>query len=346
MRLNGSRWRSSFRRRRLATIDGLAFGFAHRRIKGEAAVGDDLVTIVTAASTATCGVQPDVGAIYVLFAYADAEDPKQLRVDTCSGTRVHISAALEEPVGFVDVPARFVAGQLNALMGMDVLRNVSANAPQGDSPSNDALLGLLDLKALAHGGSARLYKAPSRTSAVIADVDRWDLLEHREVGYEVNAAVVYQATPGWYRLRLADGAYGWTEAQHAGTWFDYADLPVGRLAYLTESWPGLLWPNAGAGLPTRYSVHGDSRKREYAVNVLESTTVGGMPFFRVELLESSPCEIPRNRPIRGVGWVPAYDTEGRSSGLVLLAGLLGARQARYTLIRPSARRERRQQAAA
>ena len=277
--------------------------------KGKAGDDDSRITIVTAASTATCGVQPDVGAIYVLFAYADAENPKQLRVDTCSGTRVHISTSLDEPVGFVDVPARFVAGQLNALMGMEVLRNVSANAPQSDSANNDALVGLLDLKALAHGGSTRLYKAPNRTSPVMADVDRWDQLEHREVGYEVNAAVVYQTIPGWYRLRLADGAHVWAEAEHAGTWFDYADLPVRRLAYLTESWPGLLWPNAGAGLPTRYSVHGDLQKREYAVNVLESTVIGGMPFFRVEYLESSPCEASEPA-IRGVGWVPAYDAEG------------------------------------
>ena len=218
--------------------------------------GDDddvkTVQLATAISTASCGVQPDINAVYVVFAHTDDANSPRLRIDSCSGTRVHISTQLDEPVGFEDVPARFVAGQLNALAGMEVLRDVSRNAPASSAADNTALLGLLDLKALAHGGLTPLYSAPDKESSVVAEVRTWDDIQYREVGYEVPAASVFARVPGWYLLETSDGERGWAAGEDAGTWFPYAELLLKRLAYLTEGWSGLLWPGAGAGLPMRF----------------------------------------------------------------------------------------------
>ena len=49
---------------------------------------------------------------------------------------------------------------------------------------------------------------------------------------------------------------------------------------------------------------------EYAVEVHESALVGGMPWFRVDVLSGSPCEGPEARVARS-GWVPGYDAVGR-----------------------------------
>lgn len=268
-----------------------------------------ILQIVTAASTASCGVQPDINAVYVVFAYADESTPGQLRTDSCNGTRVHISTQLSEPVGFDDVPARYVAGQLNALAGTEVLREVSRNAPKPDSPDNDALLGLLDLKALAHGGFTPLHQSPDKESPVIAEVRAWNDVQFREVGYEVPAASVFARVPGWYQLKTPDGKRGWAASEDAGTWFSYSDLPLKKLAYLTGGWSGLVWPGAGAGLPIRFDRRQFDDRQEYPVNVLEHMEVGGMPWFRVEVLDGSPCSSGSDK-VRGTGWVPGYDADG------------------------------------
>lgn len=273
--------------------------------------GDDVMTVqlATAISTASCGVQPDINAVYVVFAHADDATPGHLRIDSCSGTRVHISTQLDEPVGFEDVPARFVAGQLNALAGMDVLREVSRNAPQSSDADNTALLGLLDLKALAHGGSTPLFAMPDKESPVVAEVQAWSDIQYREVGYEVPAASVFAQVPGWYLLETSGGQRGWAAGADAGTWFPYAELPLKRLAYLTSGWSGLLWPGAGAGLPMRFDRRQFDDRQEYPVNVLEHMDIGGMPWFRVQVLEDDPCSSGSDK-VRGTGWVPGYDRDG------------------------------------
>ena len=290
----------------------MTFEFSAAPHKSEIAGDTSTVSLVTTTSSASCGVPVDVNAIYVLFGHTDPAAPSRLRVDTCSGTRVHISAQQSEPQGFDDVPARFVAQQLNALAGLDELRAVQRNAPDPTSPANATLIGLLDLKALAHGGFTRLYSQPDSSSDFVANIHDWDAVEHREIGYEVNAAVVFQAMDGWYRLRSADGQFGWVSAVEAGTWFPYDQLPVRKLAYLTGTWSGLVWPAAGAGIPTRLNVAGPQSQREHPINVLESTMIGGMPFFRIEVLEASVCDGGKET-VRASGWVPAYDRGGQPS---------------------------------
>lgn len=74
------------------------------------------LSVLTAKSTASCGIQPQVSAIY--FVFARQTDDGQLRVDSCSGTRVHLPADGSDAIGFADVPARFAIQQLNSLAGL------------------------------------------------------------------------------------------------------------------------------------------------------------------------------------------------------------------------------------
>jgi len=268
----------------------------------------DTVTYRTARSTATCGVQPVDEAVYVVFAHPDAEG--DLRVDTCSGTRIHARAGTEvEDGGFVDVPRRFVVSRLDALSGLDALRGVAAAAPDPTDPDNASLLGLLDLAPLAHGGLVRVREAPREDAAVLATIDRYEGVVSREVGYEVGAAVVLARQDGWSRVHLADGTPGWIAAEEAGTWFPYAELPVRRLAYLTGSWSGHVWPDPGAGNPARSARAGDPRG-EVPVTVEESRMVGGLPWFRVAILSTTPCGGPEEAVPELSGWVPAYGADG------------------------------------
>lgn len=269
-----------------------------------------VVRLATALSTAACGIQPDLNAIYVLFGKAVDSGSDALWVNSCDGTRVHISTQLDEPVGFVDVPARFVAGQLNAHFGLEVLRDVSANAPRPNDPHNDKLIGLLDLNALAHGGHVTVFSEPSPSASVIKEVRSYDDVVSRDYAYEQPGAVIYATLPDWYRVRVTDGPFGWLSAEGAGTWFPYEDLPIRRLAYLGDEWSGLIWPGPGAGIPVRKELPATDRPREIPVNVLESAEIGGMPWFRIEVLASDPCSGDDPKPGHA-GWLPGYGRNGQ-----------------------------------
>ena len=264
----------------------------------------------TEPGSAGCGIEPDIGAMYVIFAHAPANEGGDYRVDSCTGTRVHLSPSMPEPRGFADVPARFVAQQLNALAGLEVLKSVSANYPQANNPENDSPLGLLDIKDLHHGGTVALYTRPDLAAPVLETVVDYAPLETREISYEQPAAVVYTRLPDWYRLRLRDGRTAWLAAGQAGTFFDYAQLPVNRLAYLTRNWSGFVWPDPGAGLPIRHGAVQNPDLREFPVEILESTEVGGTIWFRVKVLASDPCSSTQYGN-ELAGWVPAYGSNGQ-----------------------------------
>ncbi len=270
----------------------------------------DSVSFSTEQSSAGCGIEPDIGAMYVIFAHAPANKGEDYRVDSCSGTRVHFSPSKPEPQGFADVPARFVAQQLNALAGLEVLKSVSANYPQSDSVENEAPLGLLDIKDLHHGGMATLYAQPDAGAPVLEVAESYEALETREIDYEQAAALVYTVLPGWYRLRLNDGRSAWLAAGQAGTFFGYAQLPVNRLAYLTRNWSGFVWPDPGAGLPIRHGAIQDPDLREFPVEIFESTEIGGTIWFRVKVLAEDPCSNTQFGNELS-GWVPAYGSSGQ-----------------------------------
>ncbi len=272
----------------------------------------DTVEYRTAVSTASCGVQPEPGAVYVVFGRRSPSDAV-LDVDTCSGTRVHRSAVGEEVGGFQDVPGRFVVRQLDALAGLASLAGL-APLPDPSDTERAVLRGLLDLEPLAHGGVVRIFERPEPTAPVLAAIDAPAGVMTREVDYELPAAVVFGRVGGWSRVRLADGRPGWIAPEDAGTWFPYADLPVRRLAYLTPAWGGWVWPGPGSGIPTRVR-RLEGYEREQPVEVLESQMVGGVPWFRVSVLGGSTCDGTGDRPALAAGWLPAYGTRPDTVGL-------------------------------
>ncbi len=275
------------------------------------------VTVYTANHSAACGLNAELGAIYAVFA---SRVDGRYQANSCDGTRIHFARGQAEPTGFEDVPARFVARQLNALAGLDMLASVIANQPEPGNPGNDSLVGLLDIKVFSHGGSARLFESPDAGATIMATVNDYELLLTRESGYEFPSAVVFARIDGWSRLKLQDGRFGWLPPDEAGTFMPYAELPVGRLAYLTASWSGFAWPEPGAGIPLRSSLAGQANESgqaiEVPVNILQSTEVGGMTWFQVEVLADNPCEGGEGgeggegRSTLG-GWIPAYGADGQ-----------------------------------
>lgn len=274
------------------------------------AVTGDTLTFSTAKSSASCGIEADIGAVYVVFARTQDGDEQQW-VDYCSGTRVQLSENVAEPQGFVDVPARFVASQLNGLAGMVVLRDVAANAPNENDADNEHLIGLLAIPALADGGEIAVFVDTDADTPPVAQLTDMNAVEFREYSYEQPGAVVYTQEPGWYRIRLASGQFGWLRAADSGSYFPYRDLPPDRLSYLNQHWSGFVWPEAGAGLPQR-SLLATADAAEIPVNVIESKLIGGMPWFRVEIYADEICT--GTEPSVAIsGWVPGYGRSGEPS---------------------------------
>jgi hypothetical protein len=194
--------------RRLLTFELLA---PHYKGSSSLAAGD-VVTFATAVSTASCGIQPDQGAVYIVFAYDREDEAERLWIDSCSGTRVHLSSSFDEPHGFIDVPARFVMQQLNGLAGMEVLRDVAANAPDpGDA----------DLKAasadtfypygeLPPGRLAYLKRSwsgfawPEAGAGLPIRSSARSNAEQSEFPARVLESVVVAGMP-WFRIELYDG---------------------------------------------------------------------------------------------------------------------------------------------
>jgi hypothetical protein len=278
-------------------------------------------------STASCAVPAEIGAVYVVFAEHDPQEGVAW-LTTCNGTRIQLGAGEDlqgdwVPQGFVDVPARFVPSQLNALAGLEVLREIAAREPDPADEENETLVGLLDLPPFSHGGLVFLRTRPEPEAELVASPDSMEALVHRESGYEVDAAVVYAVADGWYKLRLAEattrgeeggaascGEFVWLSPDGAGTYWPLDELPIRRLAYLNQHWSGFVWPEAGAGLPVRSARYDPMAERaEIPVQVLESIRLAGSLWFRVEVLDSNGCEGGDPRVLL-TGWIPAYGTSG------------------------------------
>ncbi len=276
--------------------------------KGEdVALTGGTMTFSTALSSASCGITPDISAIYVVFARKSAESAGQW-IDYCSGTRVHLAENIDEPQGFADVPARFVVSQLNGLAGMEVLREVAANAPDATDGENGKLIGLLQI---ADGQAVDVFVDASDDTSPIGHVSDAAALETLEYSYEEAGAIVYARLSGFYRVRLASGRFGWIRAADAGEFYPYEALLLNRLSYLNQHWSGFVWPEAGAGLPQRSS-QATSNAVEVPVNVIESKIIGGMPWFRVEIYDGEICT-GLEPSVSMSGWIPGYGRSGEPS---------------------------------
>ncbi len=263
-------------------------------------------------SSAACAVAAEPGAVYVVFAEHDT-NAEVAWLSSCNGSRIH-QPKEGEPRGFEDVPPRFVISQLNALAGLDILQRIVAKEPRLDDLEGQQLVGLLDIPAFADGGSVQLHRGPGTTTEAFTTVDAMVDLVSRESDYEVPSASVYAVIDGWYKLRLDNGGpWGWLPPTSGGRYLPIDDLLVNRLAYLNAHWDGFLWPEAGAGLPMRQPVQGqpDESRIAIPINILESVRLGGTSlWWRLEILQSSPCDGAALPEVAITGWIPAYGTDG------------------------------------
>lgn len=262
----------------------------------------------TGGSSASCGLRIVPGATYVLFAQSQSDDPTRSQVNSCNGSRVIFTADGEPGTDFIDVPLRYLPSQLLAHAGRDELD--ATPWPNAQNPLSTQFIGLLDLKTIAHGGPVTIYEEPTSASTTIETINDWTEVEFRESGYEVPAARVFANINGWYRVRLTHGTYGWVPPDAAGTYFAYAELAPRRLNYLNQNWSGLIWPEPGAGIPFQHRRKPEHVERgEHPARVLEARYVAESLWFRVSLLDRSPCS-GKSQKETSSGWVPAYGLSG------------------------------------
>lgn len=263
---------------------------------------------VTASNSAACGLAVEPEMQVLVFAEADEPGSTTLRLSTCNGSRRFGPEELALEEIFPGVPPRFLVAQLTALQGAAALADESRDAPRPRDPESRGLVGLVDIPAFAHGGVVHLRER--RDAEMQGEpIESMERLEAREASYEFPAAVVFAAPAGWYRLRRRGGDFGWLRGADAGTFWRYEDLPLDRLSYLTQAWDRFVWPEPGAGIPSRIDVGARREPLEYPVQVRESRRIADSLWFRVELLDSDGCD-GREQKVTHVGWVHAYGPGG------------------------------------
>ena len=262
---------------------------------------------VSNTSTAACSLVAEPGATYVVFAAHDTNSSTAW-LTSCNGSRIHRSTD-GTMHGFEDVPERFVISQLTALQGLAALQDIAGAEPKADDAANTSLIGLLDVAALTHTDAVPLFDSADKGAKAVATINGYGDLEHRESGYEVDAAVVYAKADAAYKLRLANGEFAWLHADAAGTFMPLATLLPNRLTYLTRDWNRLVWPGIGAGIPHRLSYAGEKRPREHAVRILQAKYIVTSLWLEVEVLTTDGCE---GGPVKVLarGWIPAYAETG------------------------------------
>lgn len=129
----------------------------------------------------------------------------------------------------------------------------------------------------------------------------------REIGYEAPAAIVLEARPPWYRLRLAAGS-AWVRVDDAERFASLHQRLVDGIAYVAVA------PDA----PLRSAADVERADPESAawlqvddpVRVLDSREIDGRLWLQVERLSDSFCETGEEPDVVATGWLPAHDASG------------------------------------
>lgn len=294
-----------------------------RRVRFDAPVAykGDLAGIggfATPVHSAACGAAIEVGRGYVVFASRRSEADDLGWFDTCSGTRALAGAAGDAAQGFVDVAAAEVLPRLALLRAAPDADPRRSRTPELPAPGDPRaiLIGLLELPGVLPPGDAAhpvtprqlpVYARPVDDAPVATTLRGAAQVLAREFAYEAPGAVVRERRDGWYRLALASGGSGWVRAADAGRFHSLSELLHDRLSYLGAEWDGWVWPEPGAGYP---QAPRRTEEREQPVRVLETQTISGALWLRVEVLDRSPCDGGVVRVVHA-GWVPAYTAGGQ-----------------------------------
>lgn len=260
--------------------------------------------IVTASSSAECGIAINTDDSYLIFGMKTELGPQTARISTCSGTRNMSQFSDQVADFFVDTPNKYLMQQLAALS--------AATAPGGlgGVALDNSALGLLAKPPNSQGHAAAkaidLYSFPDASSKLIAHEIAPHEIEMREISYEQNSFIVYGVSKGWYRLKTKAGVYGWYHAEFE-TYFPLPELLMGRLSYLTDSWDGRIWPDPGAGIPLHLKVPADDSLRH--VEIERSTQIAGSHWVKLKLYRNDLCSGSESK-VAAAGWVPLWNPQG------------------------------------
>jgi hypothetical protein len=129
-----------------------------------------------------------------------------------------------------------------------------------------------------------------------------------EIGYEMQAAVVYERRDTWFRIALLQDS-AWIERDDNVNFLSYpASLTSDTyLTYLRQDWDGRLWtaPGAAAAVaaPQGWQAY---RAKSLPVRVLSTRTVGQEIWIQIRFETGDVC----GETLEGVtpleGWIPAY----------------------------------------
>lgn len=135
--------------------------------------------------------------------------------------------------------------------------------------------------------------------------------ETTEHAYEEKAVTVYRREGNWYLVGTSGGGRAWLHTLSAGRFFPLEELVVNRLNWLTEAWDTRLRETPDINAPAPEAPVPRAGGQEVPANVLESRTVGGMLWFRVEVQRDSPCETGGTPAVIATGWIPAWGRDGK-----------------------------------
>jgi len=129
-----------------------------------------------------------------------------------------------------------------------------------------------------------------------------------EIGYEMQATVVYERRGTWFRIALLRGS-AWIARDDNVNFLSYPDSLTSEnyLTYLRQDWDGRLWPAPGAAAavaaPRGWQAY---RGKSLPVHVLSTRTVGQETWIQVRFETGDVC----GQTLEGVtpleGWIPAY----------------------------------------
>lgn len=122
-----------------------------------------------------------------------------------------------------------------------------------------------------------------------------------EYAYEEPGFILLEQSGAFARIRLDQGD-GWIRTEDGGDVYPYEDL-VQALPQMSRAWDGRLYRTPG-GTAKKPAGHTDG-----SVQILDSRRVNGALWFKVRLLDHSPCS-GDDPSTAGNGWIPAYNDDG------------------------------------
>ncbi len=297
----------------LAKIDGHDDGILRFDTIGEPFKGDltSIKNLITPKESSLCGISLSEPTEYLIFANTDSEDNKTATTHLCNGTRPFSLAKPSLEPAFQDLNH----GQtLKALYNLKVTAKIAKNGIGGVALSN-SIIGMLAFPELVDLPSTTLlknpiniYSSPEDEAPLQRKIPALSELKTREIGYEMEAALVFHRSDEWSQVKLLSGEFGWVKDSESTRFHSLKEILPGRVSYLTRNWDRLIWRVPGADIPTELSMKGD----EIAVDITSSKEIANSLWFKVHIYKENPCS-NGNRDFTWSGWIPAWNAKGELS---------------------------------